>query len=192
MSGLYTPGVPVLGVVTGNEKLAVDTQLAAGAASPQTAAVGLVQLATALAMLGSKADITPVAGTRYIASVEIGSQTQLNGVAVQIGSVGGTNNLIVELHDATGKLVATSALAGVLAGAANTWQRIPFTAPYLAPAGRYFIAVQCNGTTARLSGYNAPSSPLLTSSATGTFGTSADITPPTSYTTGVGPVAALY
>lgn len=192
MSGLYTPGVPTLGLVTGKEKLAVDTQLAAGAASPQTAALDLAHLATMMLILGSKADITTVAGTRYVVSVDIGSQTQITGIAALIGSTGGTDNLIVELHDSTGKLVATSALAGTLAGAANTWQRIPFTAPFLAPAGLYFIAVQSNGTTAKLSGYNAPSSPLLTASATGTFGTSAAITPPTTYTSGVGPVSALY
>lgn len=192
MSGLYTPGVPQLGVVTGAEKLVLDTNLAAGAASPQTAAMTIAQLATSIAYFNNSTSLTPVAGTRYFVSIDIDAPTLVTGISALIGAVGGTDKFIYELHDSAGVLVATTALAGVTVGTAGTWQAIPFTAPVLVQPGRYFIAVQNNGTTARIAAYNSPTSPLKTGSAAGTFGTSAAITPPTTYTAGVGPVAVLY
>lgn len=192
MSGLYTPGVPQLGVVTGTEKLVLDTNLAAGSASPQTAAMTIAQLATSIAYFNNSTSLTPVAGTRYYVSIDIDTPTLVTGVSALIGAVGGTDKFIYELHDAAGVLVATTALAGVTVGTAGSWQAIPFTAPVLVPPGRYFIVVQNNGTTARIAAYNSPTSPLKTGSAAGTFGTSAAITPPTTYTAGVGPVAVLY
>jgi hypothetical protein len=195
MPGLSTNGLPVLANPTGSERLAVDTYLANGQ-NPQSSGVSLVQLAMALNLLANNTSLTPVSGTRYYASVQVGTQgggnTTLTGVQVLVGAVGGTNNWLVELHDSTGALVATSALAGVLVGTAGTWQQIAFTAPVSVAPGTYFIVVQLNGTTARLAALNAPGVPLLTGSSVGVFGTSAAITPPTTYTAGVGPVATLY
>jgi hypothetical protein len=195
MSGYLTNGLPMLAGITGNERLPVDTQLSNGQ-NPQSSAMSLIQLAAALSFLSNSASTTPVAGTRYYASVQIGAtgsgSTLLTGIEALIGAVGGTDKFIYELHDSTGAIVATTALAGVTVGTAATWQQIPFTAQYLAAPGTYFIVVQLNGTTARLATYNSPTSPLLTGSATGAFGTSAAITPPTTYTAGVGPVAMVY
>lgn len=195
MSGYLTNGLPLLAGTTGNERIPVDTQLANGQ-NPQSSAMSLIQLAAALSFLQNNASTTPVAGTRYYDSVTIGATgsgpTLLTGIAALIGATGGTDKFIYELHDSTGALVATTALAGVTVGTAGTWQQIPFTAPVSVNPGTYFIAVQLNGTTARLATFNSPTSPLLTGSATGTFGTSAAITPPTTYTAGVGPVAVVY
>jgi len=192
MPGLYTSGVPQLGIITGAEKLALDTGLAAGAASPQAIAMTVAQLAASVAYYGNTLSKTPVSGTRYYIAVDIDTPTTITGVAALVGATGGTDKFIFELHDAAGTLVATSDTSGVTVGTASTWQRIPFTSPYVAQKGRYYIAVQLNGTTARLAVYNAPTFPLPTGSATGTFGTGAAITPPTTYTQGVGPVAVLY
>lgn len=209
MSGLLTNGMNLGALYTGNERFPVDTQAASGA-NPQVEAMTIARLATLAKYYGATADRTTVAGSRYYISTNVGSppvtgagigspssptpppNTTITGIAILMGSVGGTDNLIVELHDSTGALVATSLLAGTLAGTANTWQQIAFTTPYSAPAGTYFIAVQSNGTTAHPAVYNAPTSPHLSGSATGAFGTSASITPPTTYTTLLGPSALLY
>jgi hypothetical protein len=195
MPGLSTNGLPVLANITGSERVAVDTYLAGGV-TPQSSGVSLLQLAMALNQLANNTSLTPVAGTRYYASVQVGvtggNNTTFTGISALIGAVGGTDKFIYELHDSTGALVATTALAGVTVGTAGSWQQIPFTAPVNVAPGTYFIVVQLNGTTARLAALNGPSLPVLTGSATGTFGTSAAITPPTTYTAGVGPVAALY
>ena len=191
MPGILTTGLPQPGILTGAERTAFDTQVTGGA-GPQMIAVSLAQLAASVAFFSNSLSTTPVAGTRYIASIQIDSPTTVTGIAALIGATGGTDKFIYELHDTAGVLVATTALAGVTVGTAATWQQIAFTAPYQAAAGRYFIAVQLNGTTARLATFNSPISPLLTGSATGTFGTSASITPPTTYTAAVGPVAVLY
>jgi hypothetical protein len=191
MSGLLTPGVPSIGPLYGSEKLVLETNNANGTL-PIDGVASLVHLAAAMNMLANNVSATPVAGTRYYVSTSIGVPQQITGVQFLIGATGGTDNAIVELHDSTGALVATSATAGTLVGAAGTYQRIAFTAPYNAQPGTYFIALQLNGTTARFAQYNAPSTPLLTGSATGTFGTGAAITPPTTYTAARGPVALLY
>lgn len=209
MGGFLTNGMNLATTFTGNERTPFDTQLGSGA-NPQVEAVSILKLATLMKFYGSTGDVTPVSGTRYFISAGLGSppgsptnigspqpptappNTIVTGVDVLLGSVGGSNNLIVELHDSTGALVATSATAGVLAGTANTWQRIPFTVPYSAPAGTYYIAVQVNGFTMRLSAYNSPQSPHLTGSVAGTFGAGGPITPPTTYTAGVGPAVQIY
>lgn len=191
MPGWLTDGVPNYGLFSGSEKLSIDTQRANGS-NPQTAAPSLQQMAAYIAFLNSKLDKTMVAGSRYYSSIELGNADTITGIAALVGSVGGTDKWIFELHDSAGNLVATTATGGTTTGTANTYQAIDFTAPYAADAGVYFIAVQSNGTTAKLATYDAPTSPVLTGSATGTFGTGAAITPPASYTANLGPVAVLY
>ena len=195
MAGLYTPGVPTDNLITGSEHVVVDTFLPGGQA-PQTAKLSLARLAMAVTYLSNNLSTTPVAGTRYIVDTSIGTDgTVVTGIRALIGATGGTDKFIYELHDSAGNLVATTALAGVTVGTAGTYQSIPFTAPVTLPAtitNPYFIVVQSNGTTAKIATYNSPTASRLTGSATGTFGTSAAITPPTTYTAGVGPVAILY
>lgn len=191
MAGFLDNGLPVIGTATGAELLNLDT-LRSGGSIPQSGAMTLQQLATAISFYGNILDKVPVSGTRYYVSWNLGTDALLTGIGARIGSVGGTDSFIFELHNSAGALVATTTTAGVTVGTANTWQQIAFTTPYQALAGSYFIAVQLNGTTARLSTVNAVTSPLFTGSATGTFGTGAAITPPTTYTANLGPVVLPY
>lgn len=192
MAGWLSPGFPQLSVFTGSETIApIDTQLSGGAA-PQSASSTLMQLATAFKWLNASADKTTVAGTRYYGSITLGNDALLTGIEALVGGTGGTDLWIFELHDSAGALVATTAIAGTTAGTANTWQRIAFTAPYEAVAGEYFIAVQSNGTTAKPAVYSSPGLPIFSGSAAGTFGTGAAITPPTTYTASLAPVAQVY
>lgn len=191
MSGFLTNGVPTIAALTGAETLPVDTNNVAGE-NPESGAITSLQLGLALQALAETVSHAFVAGSRYYVSYQLGVEQQLTGIAVKIGATGGTNNILVELHNASGELVATSALAGVLAGAAGSFQYVPFTTPYLAQAGTYYLAVQANGTTATYAALAAPGLPLTDGSATGTFGTSAAIVPPTTYTAGLAPAALVY
>lgn len=211
MAGWLTNGFQNLATVYGGEKLPLDTNLPGGQL-PQSAKISVQALATAVLLLTNRADKTTVSGTRYYSSLDVNAPNPsfqdggaeqvapvatITGVQVLIGGVGGTDNLIVELHDSNGVLVATSALAGVVAGTAGTWQQIPFTSPVTLVPGTYFVAVQSNGTTAHPAVYNFPAPvaavPLLvTGSVAGVFGTSANFAPATTYTVNVGPVVALY
>lgn len=191
MPGLHNNGLTQLSKWVGNELHNMDTLLAGGAA-PQEAMTSTQELAMALKFFQAQIDEATVAGTRYYRNIVLGAPTTLTGISGLIGSVGGTDKWIFELHDSLGNSLVTTALAGVTVGAANTWQQIPFTAAYLAPAGTYFIVVQSNGTTAKIAALNAPTSPLVTGSVAGSFGTVAAFTPATTFTAGVGPIAITY
>lgn len=191
-AGWLTNGVPLLPLNSGVECLAVDTQLPGGQ-QPQSAAMNLQALALAVNFLNNSATLTPTNGYRNVTQVNIGVASTITGVSVLVGGTGGTDKWIVELHDSNGVLVATSTLSGTTAGTAASWQQIAFTAPYKAAPGVYYVVVQSNGNTALLIAYNAPTFPLATVTvASGTFGTSASITPPTTYVAGEGPIVQLY
>ena len=191
MAGWLTNGLVQNGPFTGSEQLPLDTETAQGS-PPQTTMSTLMQLATAIKYLAKEQDKTMVAGTRYYVSYVLGAPALLTGIEVLVGSTGGTDLWTFELHDSTGALVATSLATGTTAGTASTFQRLAFTAQYQAAAGTYFLVAQSNGTTAKLGTYASAGLPLLTGSATGTLGTGAAITPPTTYTANLGPIAQVY
>lgn len=144
------------------------------------------------ASLGTSA--VHVAGTWYRSEVFVPHIALWTGIKVLNGATVGTDNLMVALYDSSGVLITNSAVAGVLSAGANAFQDVAFLiAPLLMP-GRYFVAVQCNGTTAttrRQAAANGGNT--MTQSATGTFGTvPASFTPPTTFTADVGPIACLY
>jgi hypothetical protein len=101
------------------------------------------------------------------------------------------------LYDASGNLLANSAIAGVLAAGSSTYQKRAFTTPYLAigPA-LYFACVQGDsGTSATLNLLTTGTQDtyLTQSYGTQTFGTiPATITVPTSFTTLKGPYFFAY
>jgi len=192
MSGWTTNGVPLLGSATGAETTSFDTNLANGA-NAQTAAISLQQLALDVSLYNTKLDKTMVAGTRYYTSYTIGVPQVFTGGIVEVGTTGGTDLWNIELHSPTGATLATTLLTGTTAGTASTWQQIAFTATYtLTVPGTYWVVLQSNGTTAKFASLNSPISSLLTGSATGTLGTAASITPPTTYTANLGPKIVLY
>lgn len=191
MAGWLTAGFPQLSIFTGAEQVSLDTEISGGS-PPQTAMSSLIALAVALKALANAEDKTTVAGSRYFVGVTLGNDTTLTGIQALVGSTGGTDKWIAELYDANGNLLATSATAGTTTGAAGLFQQFAFTAPYFAAAGNYFLAIQTNGTTAKLATLGAANLPVLTGSETGTFGTGAAITPPTTYTANLGPIATVY
>lgn len=135
---------------------------------------------------------TPVVTETYIAECFIPCMMDVTGIAIFNGSAVGTDKLIVFLCDADGNVVANSDLAGTTAVGTDAFQLIPFTAPYQAegPATHY-VALQVNGTTYRFNSHILGSFGASKKTST-VFGTLASITPPTTFTTAVGPIASLY
>lgn len=146
----------------------------------------------AFASLGSSA--VHVAGTWYRAEIYVPHLASWTGISVLNGATVGTDNLMVGLWDTAGNLIGNSAVAGALSAGANAFQNIALLYPVLLTPGRYFIGVQCNGTTAttrRQAAANGGNT--MTSSTAGTFGTvPATFTVPTTFTADVGPIASLY
>ena len=193
MPGWLNNGTPPLTAAYGSELFNTDTTFANGQ-NPQTASVPIMQLCNMISFFGNGLDKTMVAGSRYYSSYQVGNPQVVTGAAVRVGSAGGTDSWIFELHGPTGLLLATTATAGTTAGTAATWQQIAFTATYnITIPGQYWVVVQSNGTSAKFDSVNAPTTTgLLTGSATGVFGTGASITPPTTYTANLGPKVLLY
>lgn len=141
-------------------------------------------------------DTTPVSGTRFTCEIFVPYNMIMTGIGYLIGSVGGTDKAIVELHDADGKLLANSDVAGVTVGTLATYQEIPFTAPVevIGPQ-KYYLSVTMNGGTARLRTVPTAvgAAQMLTAkSATGTFGTVGDLTVPTTFRADKAPIAYTY
>lgn len=137
---------------------------------------------------------TLVSGTIYWADVYIPRNFTVTGIGVLNGATVGTNNGLVGLYDSAGTLLGNSALAGAVTAGANAFQQRALLTPYEAVGpGRYWVAYQANGTTDTLRTVAASTFiDVLTKSATGTFGTLTALTPPTTFTADVGPIAYVY
>lgn len=149
---------------------------------------------TILAFASLGTDTTPVSGTLYRSEIFVPHLATWTGIGVLNGSVAATDNALVALYDSAGVLVANSALAGTVASGVNAFQQRAFTAAVTLLPGRYFIAVQMNGTTTRFRTWAAANGGnQMTASSTGTFGTlPASFTAPTTFTADVGPIGHLY
>lgn len=135
-------------------------------------------------------DATPVNTEVYIAEVFVLANCTITGVANFNGSVA-SGNLKVGLASSAGAVLATSASTS-MAGT-DTYQRVPFTATYAAkgPATYYVLLFVDNGT-ARYNAHTIGS--FGAAKQTGqTYATGfTTITPPTTFTASLGPIASLY
>jgi hypothetical protein len=134
-------------------------------------------------------DTTPVITETYIAEVFVPCTALLTGISVLNGSaVAGNLNAI--LFDANGQPVASS--GSVAQSGTAAYQALPFTATVtvVGPA-TYFVGLQCSSTSARFRSHVINT--MGASKKTGeTFGTVTAITAPTTFTTGLGPIASTY
>lgn len=134
-------------------------------------------------------NVAPDIAKAYICELFVPANCTVTGIALMNGAAV-TGNIKVGLADSTGVVLATSATtaqAGI-----DTIQRVPFTAPLaIKGPGTYYVLFVASATTANLNTHTY-----------GNFGTGqADttiaagfltITPPTTFTPSVGPVASLY
>lgn len=133
-------------------------------------------------------------GTAYCGSIQVPGNMTITGVGFMVGSVGGTDSVVVSLHDSAGVLLANSLLAGTTVGTAAQAQQVAFTATYAAvgPA-TYYIAVTFNGTTAKFRSVPAHcQGGVMGNGVAQTFGTAATFTAPTTFTADKVPVAWIY
>ncbi len=142
-------------------------------------------------------DVAASAGARWWVEIEIPHNATITGLSYLVGSVGGTDSVMVHLYNSAGTQVATSkktgAAHGDLVGTAAQLQSVAFTAPYAAVAGKYFAAVQFNGTTAKFRAYLIPGSKFVANTAAGTYDTAvASITPGSTFVADKGPVISTY
>ncbi|SRR6266568_4695059 len=176
-----------------------STLSVAGGLTPSGGIVGTMKTRIPDVDIGSVAygslgtDGVHVAGTIYVAEVFWPFTKVCTGVAILNGSTVGTDSMIVGLYgSAGGNILSNSALAGTLTVGANAFQEIPFTALRTLPGGRYWIAMQSNGTTDKTRKIAANTFLNLTKSFTGSFGTLTALTVPTNTTADVGPIAYVY
>ncbi|MFA5349349.1 MAG: hypothetical protein WC309_03210 [Candidatus Paceibacterota bacterium] len=140
-------------------------------------------------------DVSCSNGARYWVELMIPYNVTLTGLSYLVGSVGGTDSVVVQLCSSTGVEVATSRAPGsaaVIVGTAKQFQSVPFTTPYVAKAGLYYATVQFNGTTAKFRTYSVPGSKFIGASAAGTWQTKANITPGTTFTVDKAPIIITY
>lgn len=213
--GFLTEGLPALATFSGLEKVNADTNAAAGSI-PQSEALSFAKLTLVLQTLQNSLSKTMVAGSIYYTEFAVGytytptprgtaipeNSYSIAGINIPVGATGGTDTWHVGLYNSAGVLVARSILAGVTAGTALTIQQFPLydvagvvaatTTPIIITSGTYYIALQSNGTTANFKSINSPIWPGVTGSQTGAAATLAAITPPTTYTANLGPMASLY
>jgi len=137
---------------------------------------------------------TVVAGTLYCAELDVTVPKLLTGLAPMFGTTaGGSDKHLVALLDASGNVLANSALAGATNSTASTYVKYAFTSQYYIVPGQYYACTQSNGTsdTIRML-VTGTQDTYLTTSKTGTFGTIPTITVPTGFTTAVGPYMYAY
>jgi hypothetical protein len=139
---------------------------------------------------------TLAATTMYCSEIDLPYNKLVTGLGVLNGTTVGTDNHLVALYDATGNLIANSAVAGVLAATASNYQNISFTTSYyLVGPAQYFGCLQTNGTTAtvRMLVTQVQDQRLTKGVTSITFGTiPATITVPTTFTTAVGPYYTIF
>lgn len=138
----------------------------------------------------SGTDATPVITEVYIAEVFVPANCTVTGVAVFNGSVA-SGNMKVGLANSSGAVVATSGSTAM--SGTDAYQRIDFTSTYAAKGpATYYILQFIDNTTARYNTHTVGN--FGAGKQTGqTYATGfTTITPPTTFTTALGPIASLY
>lgn len=136
-------------------------------------------------------DSAGIATQIWVCELQIPKNTLLTGLSYLIGSVGGTDKVIVIFYDVSGNILANSAVAGVTVGTASTFQRVAFTSTFPAKPGKYYVGVSTNGTTAKIQTQIAgdhDAGAIIGQ----TFGTLVAITPPSTFTAGKAPIVCTY
>ncbi len=172
-TGAYTPtgGIAAAGGFTAYPRL-VHT----GGAPPQVSTDGT--------------DATPVATEVYIGEVFVPCNMTVTGVAVMNGSVA-SGNMKVGLANSAGAVVATSATTAM--SGTDAYQRVAFTSTYAAKGpATYYVLQFLDNNTARINTHTFGN--FGAAKQTGqTYATGfTTITPPTTFTTALAPIASLY
>lgn len=134
-------------------------------------------------------DATPSVTETYICEVFVPGNCTATGIAVFNGSAV-VGNIAVAIANSSGGVVASS--ASTAQAGTDAYQRVPFsvTASLYGPA-TYYVLLQHNNTGNRFNTHVFGN--FGASKKTGeVFATFTTITPPTTFTTALGPIASLY
>lgn len=133
-------------------------------------------------------DTTPVITETYICQVDVPHATTVTGIALFNGSVA-SGNIKLAIADDQGTVLGSTASTAM--SGTDAYQRVALSATLDLVGGTYFVLLQVDNTTARFNTHTLNN--CGASKKTGeTYGTFTTITPPTTFTTAVGPVASLY
>lgn len=170
-SGILTP----TGGIAAAAGSAVPTVFHSGNAAPGTTTTGT--------------DSVPVVTETYICEVFVPLNCSLTGISLLNGSAV-AGNIQLALANSAGAIVAQTASTAAAGTAA--YQKVPFTAPYaaLGPA-KYFILLQNNNVANRYRSHILGNFGASKKTAE-VYGTFTAIAPPTTFTTGLGPIADTY
>jgi hypothetical protein len=134
-------------------------------------------------------DTTPAVTEEFVAQVFVPINCQSTGIAILNGSAV-AGNVQAILYDSNGKRVATTASTAQSGTAA--YQQVAWSAVQnLKGPAQYFVGLQCDNTGARFRTHILGNFPTVKKTAQ-TYGTFTALTVPTTFTTGVGPIADLY
>lgn len=134
-------------------------------------------------------DTTPSVTEEYVCEVFVPVNCHVTGIAVLNGSAV-AGNVQCALYDSNGALMTTT--ASTAASGTAAYQQYPWAAVQnLKGPAKYYVGVQNNSASNRLRTHALGN--FTASKKTGqTYGTFTALTVPTTFTTGVGPVASLY
>lgn len=134
-------------------------------------------------------DSTPVITETYIAEVFVPAGMTITGLAFFNGSVA-SGNVKGFLTDSAGNVVASTASTAM--SGTDAYQKLDLSTAYAAAGpATYYVCLQVDNTTARFNTHTVGT--FGASKKTGTtYGTLTSVTPPTTFTTALGPIASLY
>lgn len=192
-AGISTTTLVASGALTAQSTLAVTGALTpTGGIAPQvgTAPTSFPSGGVGVASVTAGTDKTATNTETYIVEMFIPVTTTLTGIAI-IGTASSTGNVQISLADSAGTVIAAAQSASTAATAAAAFQQVPFAAPYVAKGpAKYFVLLQNSGAnhfeahTIGNFGASKKTSEV--------FGTFTNVTPPTTFTTALGPICSTY
>lgn len=139
-------------------------------------------------------DATPSVTETYLSLLFVPVNSAVTGVSIFNGSATGSGNITAYLALASATLAAVANTASTAVAGTDAYQRIPFAGGPIAIKGpaAFFVATQYNNTSTRFNTHIFGDFPAgkLTATTYGTY--PASFAAPTTFTTGLGPIASLY
>jgi hypothetical protein len=133
-------------------------------------------------------DATPAVTSTYLAEIYVPDNVTITGVALMNGTVA-AGNITAGLYNSLGHPLLNGKSASTAMVGTDVYQLIPLALD-LVP-GTYFIGVQFDDITARFNTHVFGA--FAAGEVTGqTYGVMPNVTLPTTFTTGKGPIASLY
>lgn len=143
----------------------------------------------------SGTDTVGIANKLWTTQIFIPMNMSVTGMGFLVGSVGGTDKVVMSMYTAAGVLVANTTVAGggTTVGTAAQFQAIDFAVAYGAIGpGNYILGVNTSGTTGRIRTNPQTGAKSVGVQYSQTTATPAAITPTTGYTVSTAPFVFVY